>query len=210
MDEKLTWKNHIASITTKTSRTLYAINRAKNHLPHFALKMLYISLIQSHLQYGISAWGNSSNIGHIVKLQKKALRIINNKPFRAHTEPLFKNNKLLKIEDIYKFNVLLFMHDYVHSRHKLPNSFVNFFPQKLPGRLTRQKLNIPQVKFRTKFSSKLTKHSFPTMWNNTDNNIQEIKSKKLFKLTLRTNFLEDYQATIPNCANPICRECYPT
>ena len=133
MDEKLTWKNHTASIATKRSRTLYAINRAKNHLPHFALNMLYITLIQRQLQYGISAWGDSSSISHIFKIQKTALRIINNKPFRAHTEPLFKNNKLLKIEDIYKLNVLLFMHDYVYSRHKLPNSFVNFFPHKLPG-----------------------------------------------------------------------------
>ena len=39
LDEHLTWTKHIA-----------AINRVKYALPHFALKTLYFSLVQSHLQ----------------------------------------------------------------------------------------------------------------------------------------------------------------
>ena len=62
LDENLSWKQHISVTCTKISRATYAINRAKNFLTHKALKILYQTLVQSHLQYGTIAWGNSTNI----------------------------------------------------------------------------------------------------------------------------------------------------
>ena len=53
IDEHLTWSKHIAAITSKISKSLFVINRVKYVLPHYALKTLYFSLVQSHLQYGI-------------------------------------------------------------------------------------------------------------------------------------------------------------
>ena len=65
---------------------LFAINRTKHILPHEALKTLYFALIQSHLTYGIHAWGNTIFINQILKLQKRAVRLINKKEYRAHTD----------------------------------------------------------------------------------------------------------------------------
>ena len=53
-------------------------------------KSLYLTLIHSHLIYGITAWGNSSATNKLYLLQKKALRLINNKAYASHTDPLFK------------------------------------------------------------------------------------------------------------------------
>lgn len=53
LDENITWKQHISAISSKISMSIYAMNRAKNILPYTALKMLYTTLAQSHLQYGI-------------------------------------------------------------------------------------------------------------------------------------------------------------
>ena len=44
-------------------------------------------------------------------LQKKAIRAINSAGYNAHTEPLFKLYNLLKVEDIYKFRLLVFYHN---------------------------------------------------------------------------------------------------
>ena len=70
LDEHLTWTKHIAAITSKISKSLFAINRVKCALPHCALKTLYFSLVQSHLQYGIQVCGNASTISKVTVLQK--------------------------------------------------------------------------------------------------------------------------------------------
>ena len=56
-----------------------------------------------YLNYGLLAWGNctSSNINRLLRLQKRALRIINSTEFNAHTDPLFFKHRTLKIKDIY-------------------------------------------------------------------------------------------------------------
>ena len=83
-----TWSKHIAAITSKISKSLFAINKVKYILTHYALKTLYFSLVQSHLQYGIQAWGNASTISKLTVLQKHAIAIINQINYRGH--PLFK------------------------------------------------------------------------------------------------------------------------
>ena len=77
LDEHLTWSKHIEAITSKISKSLFVINRVKYVLPHYALKTLYFSLVQSHLQYGIQAWDNATTIRKLTVLQKRAIRIIN-------------------------------------------------------------------------------------------------------------------------------------
>jgi hypothetical protein len=67
-------------------------------------------MIVSHLNYCILAWGYEST--RVSKLQKKAMRVISISKYNAHTEPLFKNLKLLKIEDILKLNELKFYHKF--------------------------------------------------------------------------------------------------
>ncbi len=52
---------------------------------------LWNSLILSHINYGILAWEHESN--RILKLQKKAVRIISVSKYNSHTEPLFKELK---------------------------------------------------------------------------------------------------------------------
>ena len=37
LDEHLTWTKHIAAITSKIAKSLFAINRVKYALPHYAL-----------------------------------------------------------------------------------------------------------------------------------------------------------------------------
>ena len=57
-------------------------------------------------------------------LQKKAIRAINSAGYNAHTEPLFKLYNLLKVEDIYKFRLIVFYHNLIYD--KAPQHFQNF------------------------------------------------------------------------------------
>ena len=67
--------------------------------------------------YGCQVWGQGygSHIENIFKLQKKALRIINFEDFRAHTNPLYKDNKILELQDFIKLQNCLFIYDYLNG-----------------------------------------------------------------------------------------------
>ena len=49
-------------------------------------------------------------INQILKLKNRAVRLINKKEYRAHTDPLFKSENILNIDDLHKFHVSLFTH----------------------------------------------------------------------------------------------------
>ena len=57
-------------------------------------------------------------------LQKKAIRAINSAGCNAHTESLLKLYNLLKVEDIYKFRLLIFYHNLIYD--KVPQQLQNF------------------------------------------------------------------------------------
>ena len=119
----MNWNSHTQIIANKISRTLGVINRLKRYLPLSAMKLMYDSLILSHLQFGITNWGFEWD--RISKLQKRALRIMTNSLYNAHTEPLFKQLHLLKVKDIFEIQCLKFWYKYVNN--KLPNYFRNMF-----------------------------------------------------------------------------------
>ena len=127
IDKHLTWSQHIDYVCTSISKSVFAINRVKYILPYAALRSLYFSLVHSRLQYGIEAWGNSNSIQKLRRIQKRAIRVIHNKEYRHHTDPLFKRNNIMKVSDLYQLQVqgvFSFMHDLVNN--KLPGSFDHF------------------------------------------------------------------------------------
>ena len=75
--------------------------------------MIYNSLILSHLNFNILAWGYKCD--RVIKLQKKALRIIKVSKYNAHTDPLFKKLKLLKVADILKIKELKLYYKFKHN-----------------------------------------------------------------------------------------------
>ena len=110
-------------IANKISPTLGVINRLKRYLPISTMKMMYDSLILSHLQFGITNWGFEWD--RISKLQKRVLRIMTNSRYNAHTEPLFRQLRLLKVQDIFDVQCLKFWYKFVNN--ELPNYFRNMF-----------------------------------------------------------------------------------
>ena len=204
-DENLTWKHHISFLCNKLSKSIYAINKVKNFLPHETLKSLYFSLIQSHLIYGIQIWGNSLSIGKVFKLQKRALRIINRKGYRAHTDPLFHTNNLLKVTDIYRLHSALFIYDYKYG--KLPMSFNNFFPNPRNHKITTRQLNnIYLIKPRTTFAINSPFYAIPHSWNSLSEHYKALKNRNLLQKSLTELFMSHYSTTV-TCDNPTCHDC---
>ena len=133
IDENLTWREHVQKISTKISRVTGIINRLRKFLPSHILVLLYNSLILPHLQYCNLIW--AFRPGRVSKLQKRALRLITNSKYNAHTEPLFKLMKLLKLEDILKCNALRFFFKFRNST--LPPYFISILSPIGDGRSYR-------------------------------------------------------------------------
>ena len=113
----------------KLASANYAINSSKNFLPLKIRKTLYYSLFDSHLNFGNLLWGSGTNklISKVENLQKRCIRNVALKPFKAHTEPLYKNLSILKFTDKLTFARSVFMHKYRNK--KLPESFSNLFTE---------------------------------------------------------------------------------
>ena len=62
-------------------------------------------------------WGEASKFAssRLVVLQKCATRLISNTHYLAHTNPLFNQFQLLKLNHIYTFQLLVFMYRTKHD-----------------------------------------------------------------------------------------------
>ena len=99
LDSNLNWKQHTEEISNKCAKMIGILNRLK-YILLLEIFILYNSLILSHINYCIMAWGYKGN--RLIKILKKAVRIITLSGYNSHTEPLFKQLNLLKIEDQLK------------------------------------------------------------------------------------------------------------
>ena len=89
---------------------LCIMNRMKHFLPFSALRLMYQLLVNCHLQFRLLAWGYEYN--RVYNLQKKAVRIMIASKYNAHTEPLFKQLNIMKLEDSFSLQCLKFYHKF--------------------------------------------------------------------------------------------------
>jgi hypothetical protein len=106
LDCHLSWKIHTDKISKKISKTIGIMTRLKHFLPDYIMLTLYNSLISPYLNYGLLVWGTCCQ--RVIKLQKKAMRVISNAKYNSHTEPIFKKFEILKIQDLFKVQDLKF------------------------------------------------------------------------------------------------------
>ena len=73
IDDKLNWKDHISHICNKVSKTIAILRKVRSVFRLNVLKMIYMSLIYSHINYCILIWGSAekSIVEPLFKLQKK-------------------------------------------------------------------------------------------------------------------------------------------
>ena len=127
LDKHLDFKEHIQYIKGKISRGLGILVKCRRLFTHKTLLTLYNSFVYPYMNYCITVWGNTcdSFLDPIVKLQKRAVRVIEGAKRYSHTDPIFKKLKILKFRQIYLYSVQLFVFKYHHNI--LPHIFDDFF-----------------------------------------------------------------------------------
>ena len=108
IDEDLNWSKHINNIISKISINKNLIGRTRNILNSQAKKCIYYSHIYSHISYANTIWSSSLSCKQkkaINTIQKYCIKAILNKPKRTPSDPLFKSLKIMKFNEIKKFEL---------------------------------------------------------------------------------------------------------
>ena len=206
LDEQLNWKKHIDKMSIKCSKTVGILNKLKLILPINIKILLYNTLLIPHINYCLMAWGFNCN--RLYTLQKKAIRIISQSKYNAHTSPLFKKLKLLKLQDLLKLQQLKFYYKYTHKR--LPT-----YLQKLPlyprtdthHHYTRNCSQIATFSTRHTFATKCISYNIPRTINNTPGAIlQKIHTHSIHGFSTYTQlvYINAYSDT---CTTVDCYIC---
>ena len=128
IDNELSWQPHIKQLTQKLNCQSGALNRIKDNVPQKYHRDLYFTLFESHLSYCISVWGGVAihKLDPLFIAQKRCNRIMFGKELysdkyktcvrcrprgnqilgpsfyqKEHTKPLFKNNEIMTVQNIY-------------------------------------------------------------------------------------------------------------
>lgn len=204
INETMTWNHHINRLSSKLNRTIGILNRLKHFLPIKVKLSIYNSLILSQLHFGILCWGY--DLDRIVKLQKRALRAISNSKYNAHTEPLFKNLKLLKLADIFNLQQIKFYHKFLNGN--LPTYFIEMFTNlntNTHDYNTRHRANISNQRVKHEYAKRRIKYSIPETINHSPDLIKnKLYTHSLDGLTqyIKHHHINTYRA---NCD---IRNCY--
>ena len=131
IDEKLSWKYHIAYVSSRIARNIGIFSKLRHYMSLAQLKQLYYSLIYPYITYAILAWGSTYKT-HIKKVQTKQNTVIRLIFFAIthgkNTEsalPLMKLLDILSVNSIFKLQALKFAHRW-HNK-ELPNIFDTYF-----------------------------------------------------------------------------------
>ena len=152
------------------------------------LRTVLCALVYSRLQYGIIVWGTAHKylLQEINLRLNKLIRICTSNTKFCRISPLYKNLKLLKLTDLYNFELAKFFYLLVHD--ELPSGIYENFTkiQQIHDHNTRRSKEI--VYFVPRFSKSLGQnhilHRGTKLWNELDKNLKKmyfIAFKKIYK-----------------------------
>ena len=185
IDDELKFGEHTREICTKVSRSVGVIYRIRDFLPQAVLVRLYYNLIYPYLFYCNSIWGGTyaTHLKNLVVLQKRSIRLINFAPYLAHTHELFYHSKILKLNDIHKFCLAMFLYkrpdlltDYTRTHSYSTRFYSNLLPE-------FQRLSLTQ---RSLF------YTAPLVWNEIPQNIKNLDSISSFKRHYKLYLIDNY------------------
>ena len=214
-DNNFKFTRHIDILTSKISRIVGVLWRSQ-HLTLEVKKMIYSGLVEAHLNYGIVTWASefATNISStnvlehvpdslqkIVKAQNKVIRAIFRRPnydkkTKSHTRvtPLYKELNVLKLSDLYYFNLATLGHNFFHT---------NTLPTKIAEKLSKCTDKTSQVTrtlntnlyYKTPSSKLMQKRpttAVSAYWNYLPAEIKMCKSINSFKSKLKCFLIEKY------------------
>ena len=199
LDENLTWNLHINEICNKLKRYFHIFYNIRHLLSKDNIKTKYYALIYSGIKYGISVYGQASNIklNKVQKLQNQLLKVLSGKKFRFPTDELHDEFELLTVKDISEQEILTFVHNFFSNN--LPPVFDGYF-ETLTSRLNRNTRNGSTLLKIPRQPTNITESSIKIMgaklWNKLDKALKSTTKAKKFKSKFKMSRIKAYKLKI--------------
>ena len=194
LDNKLKWENHIHYITNKIAKVAGVFNKIKYNIFKKTFISLYYALVNPYLTYCNIIWGSTfkTHLNKLVIVQKRVLRIMFNRKYRDHTEMLFRESRILNINQLYIYEVCCFMYRYCNN--KLPSVFDSMFSRiyNVHSYQTRNNVNFVIPYCRTDLRKRSVLYNGPYYYNNLITYTCGSYSIGSFKKILRSTIIEKY------------------
>ena len=165
IDEDLRWNTHINKLYTVLCRIVGLISRARHYVDSKHLLLLYNALFLPHVNYCCFIYSTtySSHLQPIEKLQKRAIRLIDGQSRLAHTAPIFKKHKLLRLKDIGNQQILLLLLRKLNA--DLPPSIDQLFETTRPNRNSRHVKHFTEPFTSKMYKTRTVSWAGPRLWN---------------------------------------------
>ena len=138
-------------------------------------KKLYYTLINPHLNYGISLWGsaNKSLLKQLHVSQYKAIRAITHSEYNESVNNKYKQLDILQLNDMYTLQLAKFMFQY--SKNQLPKPLMELFTPNsdIHKHNTRHNRDPHFISYNTHKYAQSFLHKAPVIWQNIPIQIKE-------------------------------------
>lgn len=193
IDRHLRWNLQIQNLVKKIRYLLPRFKYLKNFLSQSELKILYYSLVQSHLSYGILGWGGVTDnyLNHLNTIQKWVLKIIYNKNLTYPTSNLYNECGVLDLRQLFFLYISIYTHKNKNSITNIEHKYNTRYKQNSCFE-SRSEKTIGQRNYT---------YLSPRVYNKLPNDIKIIKKIHVFKKKVKLWLLETPRQDIYNLIN---------
>ena len=191
IDEKLNWEPQIDKMCSKLASVCGILSKVRHLLDRNSLMLIYNSLVESRLRYGILSWSTASDlqINRLKVLQNRALRFIDFSPIGTYMLPLYYHYKILPMKDLIKLQRAAYMYSY--QNNELPSAFSSYFSRPPHRHNTRYaESNYYALQHESKLSEKSMKVLGPKVWADVPNITKVLPFRKTFTKHLKRTFID--------------------
>lgn len=180
IDKHLKWEAHILYLLSRLRKIIYKFVQLRNMLPVYQLRMVFLALVQSIIEYGIVGWRGigSSIMQPLVLLHKKIIKICLKKPIRYPSELVYRDFQVLDIHQLSKFNLLKFV-------YQRPNEFP-VAPEHRYATRGQARENLFEPRYKTTAAAAHSYFEGPRLFNGLPADVSGLSNFFTFKRVLRT------------------------
>ena len=196
IDEKLSWKPQIENMCSKLASVCGILSKVRYVLDRNSLMLLYNSLIESRLRYGILSWSTASNklIDRLKVLQNRALRYIDFSPIGTTILPIYAQFKVLPLEQLIDLQRANYMFSFCNNL--LPSTFSSYCSKPTHRYETRySKTNYAVPKHYSRITETSIKVIGPKIWADVPNKIKHLPFRKTFSKHMKNLYLDKLPKT---------------
>ena len=192
IDKNLTWVQHINLVCQNVSRKLTLMKLLSKYVNQNSLKQFNNAYVLPVFDFGCVVWGNTTNanLTRLVKLQKRAARMILKADFMTPSEQLFKERNWLPFPKLVQYHTCLTVYKSISRQAPAYISSLLTYVSDHHKRQTRSTtldlLHVPRS-LSTDFNRAFSVQG-PKLWNSLPADVRNSKSINRFKSELK-NYL---------------------